>query len=427
MYKAAAWIVGGLLGAVLLALVFTLGYVSSDRLTDDSDSGPTTQVDFDDVLDGIIDFNTLEQIVEVLKDEYVDRTALDEQLLYEAAIAGMLDSLADTGTFYVDPTSYALSLGPSGSFEGIGATVNQQDENIVIVNPFEGSPAEAAGLVGGDLILAVDGESIVGWPLDRAVLKVRGPRGSEVTLTIQHLDGSTEEFTIVRDEIEVNSVTTSPPGGVLRDEDGNEITDVQYMRISQFTERTPGEVDEVARAAEEDGMRGLIIDLRANPGGLFNETLDTTDLFLDEGIMLIEVDDNDDELVYRASSGGAALTIPIAILMGPLSASGSEVLAAALQDNNRAIIIGETSFGKGTVNRARRLDDGGALFVTIRHWLTPKGVQIDQVGIRPDVEVTPGVFDPLYDPFADVQIYSAIDHLLGLEASTQPAPASVAP
>ena len=175
MYKAAAWIVGGLLGAVLLALVFTLGYVSSDRLTDDSDSGPTTQVDFDDVLDGIIDFNTLEQIVEVLKDGYVDRTALDEQLLYEAAIAGMLDSLADTGTFYVDPTSYALSLGPSGSFEGIGATVNQQDENIVIVNPFEGSPAEAAGLVGGDLILAVDGESIVGWPLDRAVLKVRGP------------------------------------------------------------------------------------------------------------------------------------------------------------------------------------------------------------------------------------------------------------
>ena len=427
MYKAAAWIVGGLLGAVLLALVFTLGYVSSDRLNDDSDSGPTTQVDFDDVLDGIIDFNTLEQIVEVLKDEYVDRAALDEQLLYEAAIAGMLDSLADTGTFYVDPTSYALSLGPSGSFEGIGATVNQQDENIVIVSPFEGSPAELAGLVGGDLILAVDGESIVGWPLDRAVLKVRGPRGSEVTLTIQHLDGSTEEFTIVRAEIEVNSVTTNPPGGVLRDEDGNEVTDLRYMRISQFTERTPDEVGEVASAAEEDGMRGLIIDLRANPGGLFNETLDTTDLFLDEGIMLIEIDDNDDELVYRASSGGAALTIPIAILMGPLSASGSEVLAAALQDNNRAIIIGETSFGKGTVNRARRLDDGGALFVTIRHWLTPKGVQIDQVGIRPDVEVTPGVFDPLYDPFADVQIYSAIDHLLGLEASTQPAPASVAP
>ena len=424
MYKAAAWIVGGLLAAVLLALVFTLGYVSSDRIGDGDSSGSSSNVNVGNVLDGDVDFDTLQQIVDILRDEYFDREALDEELLFEAAITGMLDSLADTGTFYIDPTSYELSLGPSGSFEGIGATVNQQDNNIVIVTPFEGSPAERAGLVPGDIILAVDGESIVGWPLDRAVLTVRGPRGSEVTLTILHLDGSEEDFLIVREEIEVNSVGTSPPGGVLRDEAGNEVTDVQYLRILQFTERTPGEVEEVVRAAEESGMRGLIIDLRGNPGGLFDETLDTTDLFLDEGIMLIEVDDDNDELVFRASEGGAALNIPIVILMGPLSASGSEVLAAALKDNGRAIIIGETSFGKGTVNRARQLDDGGALFVTIRHWLTPKGVQIDQVGIRPDVEVTPGLFDPLYDPFADVQIFSALDHLLGLEASTQPVPSA---
>ncbi|MCI0777267.1 MAG: PDZ domain-containing protein [Chloroflexi bacterium] len=424
MYKAAAWIVGGLLGAVLLALVFTLGYVSSDRIASDDSAGSSSTNNVSNVLDGDIDFDTLQQIVDILRDEYFDREALDEELLFEAAIAGMLDSLADTGTFYIDPSSYELSLGPSGSFEGIGATVNQQDNNIVIVTPFEGSPAELAGLIPGDIILAVDGESIVGWPLDRAVLAVRGPRGSEVTLTILHLDGSEQDFLIVREEIEVNSVGTSPPGGVLRDEAGNEITDIQYMRILQFTERTPGEVDEIVRAAEKSGMRGLIIDLRGNPGGLFDETLDTTDLFLDEGIMLIEVDDDDDELVYRASEGGAALNIPIAILMGPLSASGAEVLAAALKDNGRAIIIGETSFGKGTVNRARQLDDGGALFVTIRHWLTPKGVQIDQVGIRPDVEVTPGLFDPLYDPLADVQIFSALDHLLGLEASAQPLPSA---
>ena len=424
MYKAAAWIVGGLLGAVLLALVFTLGYVSSDRIGSDDSSGSSSTNNVGNVLDGDIDFDTLQQIVDILRDEYFDREALDEELLFEAAIAGMLDSLADTGTFYIDPSSYELSLGPSGSFEGIGATVNQQDNNIVIVTPFENSPAEQAGLIPSDIILAVDGESIVGWPLDRAVLAVRGPRGSEVNLTILHLDGSEEEFLIVREEIEVNSVGTSPPGGVLRDEAGNEVTDIQYLRILQFTERTPEEVDEVVRAAEESGMLGLIIDLRGNPGGLFDETLDTTDLFLDEGIMLIEVDDDDDELVFRASAGGAALNIPIAILMGPLSASGAEVLAAALKDNGRAIIIGETSFGKGTVNRARQLEDGGALFVTIRHWLTPKGVQIDQVGIRPDVEVTPGLFDPLYDPLADVQIFSALDHLLGLEASAQPVPSA---
>lgn len=424
MYKAAAWVVGGLLGAVLLALVFTLGYVSSDRIGDDDNTGSSSNVTVGDALEGDIDFDTLEEIVNILRDEYFNREGLDEELLFEAAIAGMLDSLADTGTFYIDPTSYELSLGPSGSFEGIGATVNQQDNNIVIVTPFEGSPAELAGLIPGDIILAVDGESIVGWPLDRAVLSVRGPQGSEVTLTILHLNGSEEDFVIVRDEIEVSSVGTSPPGGVLRNEAGNEVTDIQYMRISQFTERTPIEVEEVVREAEESGKRGLIIDLRGNPGGLFNETLDTTDLFLNDGIMLIEVDDGDEELVYRASEGGAALDIPIVILMGPLSASGSEVLAAALKDNGRAIIVGETSFGKGTVNRARQLDDGGALFVTIRHWLTPKGVQIDQVGIRPDVEVTPGLFDPLYDPLADVQIFFALDHLLGLEASTQPVPSN---
>ena len=420
MYRVAAWFVGALLGAVLLALVFTLGYATNDS------EGTNIQIDGAS-RNGTIDFSTLDEIVGILQEQYFGRDALDEQLLYEAAIAGLLDSLADTGTFYIDPTSYALSLGPSGSFEGIGATVNEQDDEIVIVTPFEGSPAEAAGLVAGDIILAVDGESIAGWPLDRAVLKVRGPQGSEVVLTIRHLDGTTEDFTIVRDEIRVNSVSTNPPGGVLRDSTGDEATDVAYMRIIQFTELTPGEVEVVARAAEAEGKQGLVIDVRGNPGGLFNQTLDTADLFLDDGIILIELDDEDNETVYRARPGGAALDIPIVILMDRLSASGAEVLAAALKDNGRATIMGETSFGKGTVNRSRPLDNGGAIFVTIRHWLTPNGVQIDGVGISPDVEVSPGPFDPLYDPLQDVQIHTAIEHLRGIGAATEPAPSSAAP
>ncbi|MEX0785319.1 MAG: S41 family peptidase [Dehalococcoidia bacterium] len=428
MYRAAVWTVGALLAAVLLALVFTLGYVSSDRAAGSDSAGRDTSQDVNDVINsGDIDFHTLEQIVSILGDEYFDRQALDPQLLYEAAIQGLLDSLADTGTFYVDPTSYELSLGPSGSFDGIGATVNEQGDNIVIVAPFEGSPAAEAGLVPGDIILAVDGESIAGWPLDRAVLKVRGQRGSQVTLTVRHVDGTTEDYLIVRDEIRVNSVTTTPPGGVLRDADGNDVTDLTYLRISQFTERTPGEVQEVLSEAIAAGTEGLILDVRSNPGGLFNETLDTADIFLDDGVMLIEQDDNDDERFYRATPGGAGTDLPIVILMDRLSASGSEVLAAALKDNGRAIVIGETSFGKGTVNRARELDDGGALFVTIRHWLTPEGIQIDGVGIRPDVEVTPGPFDPQYDPRADTQVFSAIEHLRGLVASTQPVPSSVTP
>jgi len=424
MYRGAAWIVGAVLGAVLLALVFTLGYVTNDD--GGGDARPNVQIDTDSG-DGSVDFSTLQEIVDILQREYFGRDTLDEELLYEAAIQGIMDSLADTGTFYIDPTSFALSLGPSGSFEGIGATVNQQDNEIVIVNPFEGSPATAAGLVPGDIILAVDGESIAGWPLDRAVLKVRGEKGSEVVLSIRHVNGEVEDFTIVRDEIRVDSVSTSPPGGVLRDTNGEEATDMAYMRILQFTEMTPNEVEKVVSQAVADGKQGLVIDLRGNPGGLFNQTLDTTDIFLDEGVMLIEVSDNDEETVYRARPGGVGTDIPIVILVDRFSASGSEVLSAALKDNGRATIMGETSFGKGTVNRSRELQAGGAIFVTIRQWLTPNGVQIDGVGIRPDVEISPSPFDPLYDALADTQIYAAIEHLRGLGATTEPAPSSVAP
>ena len=394
-------------------------------------SARSAQPNVEDVVDGTtgaVDFRTLEQIVAILKSEYIGRENLDDQLLYEAAIAGMVDSLADTGTFYIDPITYQLSIGPSGSFEGIGATVQELNGEIIIVRPFEGSPAEAAGIEPGDAILAVDGESTEGWSVDKAVLRIRGERGTDVTLEVRHLDGATDLLTITRDEIQVESVTTVPPGGVLRDTDGNEVTDVVYLRIAEFAQRTPQEVEAVVREAEESGKSGLIIDLRATPGGLLQETVDTADLFLDDGIILIEVNREDEESLHRARPGGAALTIPIVVLQDEYSASGAEVLAAALRDNDRGIIMGTTSFGKGTVNIARQLDDGGALFVTIRRWLTPAGVQIDQVGIRPDVEVEPSPFDPQYNPLADAQIFRAIDHLHGVEAREDaPVPSSAAP
>jgi carboxyl-terminal processing protease len=412
VYRTATWSVAAVLGALLLALVFTLGYVSHSGDGPASTRQEPTEIDGSDV-----DLSTIRQIINILDENYINRDNLDQQALYEAAIQGMLDSLADTGTFYIDPTSYQLSIGPSGSFEGIGATVQQQGDQIIIVRPFEGSPAEAAGIQPGDAILAVDGESTASWSVDKAVLRIRGPKGSEVTLSIRHLDGATEELTIVRDEIQVESVTTVPPGGVLRDADGNEATDLAYLRIGEFVQHTPQEVAALAAEAESSGKDGLIVDLRANPGGLLQETVDTADLFLDDGIILIEVDRDDNERLYRARPGGAAVTIPVVILMDANSASGSEVFASALRDNDRAILIGETSYGKGTVNVSHQLMNGGALFVTIRRWLTPNGVQIDHVGITPDVEVGPGPFDPQYDPLQDAQIFSAIEQLRNLAAS----------
>lgn len=423
MYRTATWSIAALLGVLFLAFAYTLGFVSNDGDSTSANDGSSTII----VNGENVSVDTIQQIISILEEDYINRDTLDREVLYEAAIQGMLDSLADTGTFYIDPVTYQLSIGPSGSFEGIGATVQQLNNEIIIVRPFEGSPAEAAGIKAGDAILAVDGESTAGWSVDKAVLRIRGEKGTQVLLSIRHLDGATEDLTVVRDEIQVESVTNVPPGGVLRDAEGNEVTDMAYLRISEFVQTTPQEVAALAGEAQSSGKAGLIVDVRANPGGLLQETVDTADLFLNDGIILIEVDRDDNERHYRAQAGGVALDIPVVILIGAHSASGSEVFASALRDNGRAVLIGETSYGKGTVNVSRELSDGGALFVTIRRWLTANGVQIDHVGITPDVAVGPGPFDPQYNPLEDAQIFSAIDQLRTLAASNEPAPASAAP
>ncbi len=425
MHRAAISALSVLLGAVMLAFVFTLGYVIND---DESGTGSRASEQRDTTASdtpSAFDFETLDEIVDILEKEYVDQDQLDDQALYEAAITGLLGVLPDTGTFYIDPTSYQLSIGPSGAFEGIGATVQERDGEITIVRPIDGSPAEAAGIQSLDVILAVDGESTEGWSVDRAVLRIRGEKGTDVTLTIRSADGETRDVVITRDTIQLLSVSTTPPGSKLLDADGNEAANIAYIRISEFMENTPEEVAEAAQEAEESGMEGLIIDLRGNPGGLLQETVDTADLFLDSGIILIEVDRDGSERTFRAREGGVALDIPIVILQDENSASGSEVLAAALQDNDRATLIGEVSFGKGTVNIARELGDGGALFVSIATWQTPDGLLIEGVGILPDIEVdTPSPYEPQYSAEADAMIHGAIDHLRSFQASEDQDPSS---
>ncbi len=428
MYRIAVGTVGVCLAILLLALVFTLGYVSNgSRSGSAQESAQSNNNDAVGDPSGDVDFGTLNEVVELLERNYVNREQLDEQLLYQAAIKGMLDSLSDTGTYYVDPSTLLRRGASSGTFEGIGATVNQQDSEIVIIQPYPDSPALAAGIAAGDVILAVDGESTEGWSVDKAVLRIRGPKGSTVTLSVRHLDGSTAEITIERDEVQVDSVTTAPPGGALRDSNGAEATDIAYVRISEFTARTPQEVEDLLQDIEGNGKIGLIIDVRVNPGGLLLETVDTSDLFLDSGTILIEQDRDNNQNVYEAQPGGVAIDIPIVVLADEFSASGAEVLAAALQDNGRATVIGETTYGKGTVNVPQPLGDGGALYVTIRHWLTPNGIQIDDVGITPDIFIVPGPLDPTYDPENDRQIAAAIAHLRGDQVTSDPTPLPTSP
>ena len=433
MYRRAVLTVGALLVVLLVGLAFSLGFVTNDNSGGGSSSAAQdTPRDIDGDIDGDIDFRTLDQIIDILLNDHLRRDDFQDDLflsdLYEGAIEGLLDVIADSGTFYIDARTFQLDTGSSGRFEGIGATVQEQGSDVIIVRPFEGSPAEAAGILPGDVIVAVDGELAQGWSVDKVVLRIRGPEGTQVVIAVRHLDGVEEELTITRAEIEVDSVTTTPPGGVLRDAEGEEATEFGYLYIGGFTERTPLEVEAAVIAFDEAGKEALIIDVRGNPGGLLQETVDTADIFLDEGmIILIEIDREEREEIHRSRPGGAGLDFPIVILQDENSASGAEVLAAALRDNGRATVIGAPSFGKGTVNFSQPLNDGGALFVTIRRWLTPNGVQIDGVGITPDVEAGPGPLDPLYDATADAQIIRAIEHLRSLSASGSPVPSSVAP
>ncbi|MGD0765808.1 MAG: S41 family peptidase [Dehalococcoidia bacterium] len=405
MPRAAKWSILGLLIAALAGLSFALGVaVERNHGGSGSQSAQTAA--------GAPDFDALNEIYGLLQKYYVDPSSIDGQTLSQAAINGMVKSLSDTGTYYIDPQTYATSVMPSGTFEGIGATVAEQNGKIVITAPIAGTPAEQAGILSGDIILEVNGESTDGWTVEKAVSSIRGPKGTEVTLKVQHSDGQVEEITLKRDEIEVASVSHDPPMGAFKDSAGNDVTDLAYIQIREFTALTEAQLKPEMDRVASGNYKGLILDLRNNPGGLLDTTVHVADMFLDSGTILIQVDRDGTEKTFSATSGGPATTIPLVILVNKFSASGSEVLSAALHDNGRATLIGENTFGKGTVNIPQQLsDDRGALFVTIARWLTPKRVLIDGVGIKPDIAVT--LSDDDVSAHRDTQLSKAIDFLRG--------------
>lgn len=394
----------GLAGALLVVIIalgaFFLGRETSSEARSTSVNAPT---DFD--------YAILNEIRQILGKDYVKQENLDDQSLFEAAVNGMLGVLNDKGTYYMTPDDFKTDTTLTGSFEGIGATVSQQNNEIVIVSPIKDTAAEKAGLKSGDVILAVDGEPTKGWTVEKTVLRIRGPRGTQVTLSIRHEDGKTEDYKLTRQTVQVESVTTNPPGGSLRDAAGNQVTGIGYIHIREFSRRTAQEIEQAVRDEVGRGAKALIIDVRSNPGGLLQTTINAADLFLDSGSIVIQRDASGKETPYNARNGQVAPNIPIVVVQNRFSASAAEVMAAALQENDRAIIVGEKSFGKGTVNTARELDNGGALYVSIAHWLTPRGALIDNVGVRPNIEVIPT--DEDIDARRDAQLIRAVEVLRG--------------
>jgi carboxyl-terminal processing protease len=324
-----------------------------------------------------------------------------EQLLH-ALIAGSLETLDDEYTRYVPPQVAArMRQDLQGSFEGIGAFVRMTDDGFLqIVRPMSGQPAARAGLLPQDLILAVDGISVTGMDVDEAIALVRGPRGTAVVLTVLREDVPEPfDVTVVREQIEIPIIEAE----MLPD-------NIAYVRLSQFNRNAQPHLQEALEQLLAQNPEGLVLDLRDNPGGFLDQAVAVSDLFLDEGVVLLERNRRGMDEVFRSRDGGVAEAIPLVVLINAGSASASEIVAGAIQDRGRAILIGETSFGKGSVQQTHTLSDGSELRVTFARWFTPNNHSIDQEGIVPDIEVLPSPME--FGGPEDTQLQRAVEYLL---------------
>lgn len=411
----------------IVTLAFGLGWGVGDLRHDDTSPATITRQQGDAIptTGDTANLAVLDEICNLLKTQYVDRDAFDPSMCRQAAITGILNALNDPHTSYLSPEDLARGdLDLSATYQGIGASVSDRTGEIQIIAPFRGSPAEEAGIRPGDVVLEVNGERTDGWSDQLAVQKIRGPKGTTVTLKVKHTDGSIQTIDVVRGEIEIESVYIEPQlepipgesGNTVVDRTGKPATDIAFVAISKFHENTVNELRTKLKDIESKGYKGLIVDLRSNPGGLLSATINVADEFLDSGKILIEVDASAKQQTWTAKPGGMLTKIPIVILQDTGSASGAEVLAAALRDNGRAKIVGTRSFGKGTVNQLKELTECGdancgALYLSIGRWLTPKGEQIEGVGVKPDVEM-PMTSEEYIDQ-GDLQLFMAIDILRG--------------
>lgn len=334
-----------------------------------------------------IDFTLFWDTWNTLEERYVDKKKLDPQKMYYGAIKGMVASAGDPYTLFLSPDENKQSKDDlGGRFEGIGAQLDFKDNNIVVVAPLKESPAEKAGIKAGDIIVKVDGKSTKGWTLLQAVSKIRGTKGTKVTITVDR-NGTDKDYTIVRDTIKVSSVDLS----YKRPANCSGCAQVAYLKLSQFGERTNDDWDkavtEIAQKWDSKEIGGMVLDLRSNPGGYLDGAVYTASEFLEKGKLVVKQESTTTPSKdYYVARDGKLLDIPLVVLINKGSASASEILAGALRDHKRAKLIGEKSFGKGSVQEALDMQDGAGLHVTVAKWILPKGDWIMGKGLEPDIK-----------------------------------------
>jgi carboxyl-terminal processing protease len=353
-----------------------------------------------------VDFATFYEVWDLIATEY-DGPLPDMGEMRDAIIAGSLETLDDNYTRYVSPdVAERMREDMQGAVEGIGAFVFENDEGLFeIVRPIDGQPADLAGVKAGDILMEIDGESVLDLSFDEVILMVRGPQGSSVNLKFLR-EGEEEpvEFTIVRTRFEVPIVESEL---LPLEMTGGEA--IGYIRLTEFNSNAEEKLLEALNGLMAQGITGLVFDLRDNPGGYLDQSIAVADAFLPDGVALFERNIRGLDETFRTLDGDLAEEIPLVVLVNSGSASASEIVAGAIQDRNRAVLVGETTFGKGSVQQIHPLSDGSELRVTIARWYTPNNKTIDGEGIAPDIEVeTP---EDLGGP-EDGQLMRAIEYLL---------------
>jgi carboxyl-terminal processing protease len=382
--KTCLTIVGIVIAILLLAGTFSAGFATGwilrPQLTDQNANTPISApfLSSSQTKDTETLFKPFWEAWQIVHDYYVDQP-VDNELLMQGAIRGMIAALGDKHSSYMDPNEYknATSL-LSGEYEGIGAWVNTEGEYLTIAEPMPGSPALKAGLQTGDQIIKIDGEDMTGVLPELARRKVLGPAGSTVVLTIKR-ENVEEPFdvTVTRDNIKVSSVESK----MLED-------DIAYIKVTQFGDQTDEELTAALSEIMKNEPQGLILDLRNNPGGSLPTAISVASEFIGDGVILYEEYGDGTRQTHEAIQGGQATDIPLVVLVNEYSASASEVVAGAIQDTGRGQLVGTKTYGKGSVQQWIPLsDEEGAVRVTIARWLTPAERLIHEVGLTPDVEV----------------------------------------
>ncbi|SDF62597.1 S41 family peptidase [Sporolituus thermophilus] len=334
--------------------------------------------------------------LQIVRSRYIEEVPMDT--LMSGAIKGMVNSLGDPHSVYLDAKMYKeFMIETEGSFGGVGIVIGVKDKVLTVVSPIEGTPGDKAGIKSGDQILKIDGQETKDLALDEAVNKIRGPEGSQVTLTIRRpATQEVKDYTLTRSNIQIRTVA----GKMLPDKIG-------YIRISMFNENTGADLNRKYQELEKEGMKAVILDLRDNPGGLLEESVKVANKFVPKGPVVSVVTRDGRQETH--SSTLEAVKYPVVVLVNGGSASASEIVAGAIQDTGAGTLVGTKTYGKGSVQTIMRLDNGTAIKLTIAKYLTPSGRSINGVGIEPDVKVE--LPEPRQPGQKDIQLEKAIEIL----------------